>query len=688
MTPGERVRDDWPELASAIVAIRWVVLAALIVLETQQPASEAAPVGLLSVYVGFAVYTIALTLYTLQRPDRAARSAGWTLVLDTTFVVAGTIAGGPPWLFLPLAFPVVALVGLFGGSIAATAAGGAIALSNLPPLVHSVFAPDLWIRWVIAATLVIATGNATAAAAERLAHRARVAAALARIRATSSARMSTSEAAAAILDQAVTLFGASSGSLMVVDPAGHDLDLLATHNLDEAYRSAWRRLGEGIAGWIAQEGQPMLLTPGTTFPLPLKRHEIGSAMCIPVRVGGQPVAVLNVNRSADRKRFTQADVIDAEAVAQQAAAVCLRAQQARRLSEVLTDLADSHARVTGAFTRDPAVLWPALLDVVKSMTSAQFAVLALEQTTTGGLELVGSQGISREGARTALPSLLAAAADGLVQTPAGTTMPMAHTLICLPLKVGAETIGAVGLGFAEDTAASEHFLRATAAHVGAVVQTARAASRVAEIGAVEERRRIARELHDGIAQTLADALLQTDLSTMAAQADPAQLTGDLRELRGILERSMRELREFMTDLRRDDLTDGRLFQALDALAKEFERRHGLHTAVVATGPDDQLSPAVRHAVLSITRQALDNVRIHAQATQTTIAATVTDTTCMVRIVDDGRGFDLQAFRMRQPMSHNLGLVSMQERASLVGGQLEVDTAPGRGTSITVRIPLV
>ncbi|HEY3247214.1 MAG TPA: GAF domain-containing sensor histidine kinase [bacterium] len=681
------LRDDWPELAAAIVAVRWVVLAALIVLETRQPEPGAAPFPLLYVYGAFALYVSALTLYTLQRPQRAAEVIGWSLVLDTAFVAAGAVAGGAPWLFLSLGLAVVALVGMFRGHAAATLTGAAVALAQFPLLPYSFFTPNLWIQWLIAAALILGTGNATAAAAVRLARRARVADALARIRAVSGAPGPVSEAAAAILDETIRLFDASSGSLMVVDPMARELEFLATRNLDEAHRKAWQRLGDGVAGWVAQEGQALLLSSGTTFPLPLKRPEIGSAMCIPVRTGGQPIAVLNVNRSTRQSRFTSADLGEAESVAQQAAALCMRAHQARRLSSLLTELADSHARVTTAFTRDPAVLWPALLDAVKSMTSAEFAVLALEQDLSGGFDLVGTQGITRAAARATLPALLAAASDGAVQAMRDPTAHEGHQLVCVPLTIGGHTIGAVGLGFEDDTQMSEQLLKATAAHVAAVVSTARAAYQVAEIGAVEERRRIARELHDGIAQTLADALLQTDLSTMAAQADPSQLPGDLRELRGILERSMRELREFMTELRRDELTDGRFFPALDALAKEFQRRHNLEAAVVTHGSDDHVSPAIRHAVLSIVRQALDNVRVHAQATQVTVRADVNDLECVVRVVDNGRGFDLAAYRMRQPTSHNLGLVSMQERAALVGAQFEIDTAPGRGTTVTVRVPL-
>jgi len=223
--------------------------------------------------------------------------------------------------------------------------------------------------------------------------------------------------------------------------------------------------------------------------------------------------------------------------------------------------------------------------------------------------------------------------------------------------------------------------------VAAAVHTARSAHRIADIGVVEERRRIAREMHDGLAQTIADALLQTDLSAMAAQAQPGQVRGDLQELRSVLEQAMRELREFMTELRREDRTDETLFAALEAMGREFGRRHQIQTSVVTNGEDTPLPSAIRHAVLAIVRQALTNIRAHARATTVAIRAEATEHACSVSVADNGVGFDLAAFRTRSSGFHHLGITSMEERASLVGGRLQIASRPGGGTTVTVHVPL-
>lgn len=300
------------------------------------------------------------------------------------------------------------------------------------------------------------------------------------------------------------------------------------------------------------------------------------------------------------------------------------------------------------------------------------------------IDIVATRGVAGPAARAYLPVLLAASTDGATHmTRPGEGEP---AVACVPLRVSSRSVGAIGIGLPQGATPAPSLLTAVAANIAAAVHTARTAHRVADIGIVEERRRIAREMHDGLSQTLADALLQTDLSAMTAQKDPVQTTSDLRELRTLLERAMRELREFMSELRRDTEANGGLLAALEALGRDFERRYEVPTAVVTSGEDNQLPSAVRHAMLAIARQALTNVRTHARATAVTIRGQVTESECTVSVVDNGVGFDLAAFRARQA-GHRLGLTSMEERAALVGGQLEIETTPGGGTTVTAHIRL-
>src|SRR5437667_12524855 len=174
---------------------------------------------------------------------------------------------------------------------------------------------------------------------------------------------------------------------------------------------------------------------------------------------------------------------------------------------------------------------------------------------------------------------------------------------------------------------------------------------------------------------------------MTGQGDRAEGGGDLKELRTLLERGMRELRQFVGERRREPADRGKFSVALEELGREFQRRDEIPTAVVVTGDPARLPSAGKYAILAIVRQALTNIRTHARATSVTIRAEVAGETCTTSITDNGVGFDLTAFRAQPPGPQHLGLISMDERAARVGGQLEIITSPGRGTTVTVRIPL-
>ncbi len=677
VSSGRGRREDPPVVIQAVLAVRWLVLAALISLEALTPGSTPTRFAL-PLYGVALLYSAAFTLYAWRYPDRAGDAARWALVCDSAVLWIGMHVTTFPREFLLLGFPLAVVAGILIGHAGATAVGVLLALSQNPSAHASIFAPNQWLAWTLMTFSLLAAGNAGAAVFERLANRARFADSLAEIKNIGTSAQNRADAAETALDAAVALFRADSGSLMLFDPQTEQLEVLAARGGDNAVDGS-------IAGWVAQGGHAILLTSSSMLPFRLQRQEIGSSLCVPVAVGRTKLGVLNLNRSTTVSQFTHEDLEAADVVAHHMAGLLMRALYERTFPALVAELAEGHSKVNSAFTRDPVVLWPVLLDLVRSLTAAQFAVLALEHEDTGNVEIVSARGIDGASAQDLRPALLAATTRREIHVSNGSGV-TATSVTCVPLCVNARTIGAVGLGLRTDRPYPHSLLRAVAAHIAAAVDTALAAHRIADIGATEERRRVAREMHDGLAQTLADALLQTDLSTMTAQATSAALVTDLKDLRTLLERAMRELREFMSTLRRGESRPDRLFPALEMLAGELGRRRtDPPTTVVCIGNDANVSPAVRHAVLAIVRQALTNVHAHAQATSVTIRAEATDERCTVSIADNGLGFDLHAHRASVQPGHHLGLASMEERASLVGGRLEIDTAPNRGTTVTVDI---
>jgi len=673
-----------PGFTEAIIPLRWLALASFIALEAVQP-SPGPRLALIGLYAAIFLYTLALTLSAWRYPDAGEAVMRTGLGFDTVAIAAGMVLTAHGREYLLLAFPVAALAGVLLGQSGAVVVSGTVAAVQLPPVPHSLFAPDHYVLWGLTVLACLATGIASSAGAEDLARRRRLARLLEELRRIAGAVPNPASAAETALVMLADHFRAHSGSLMVLDPPSGRLEILAAHHLPDAYRHVQTALGDGVAGRILQDGQATLITPEAPLVQRHAREEIGSAICVPLAAVGRPLGVLNLNRGRAAPRFAREDLEAAEIAAQPVGAVLARVQHERICAATLSEAAAGFGEVSRALARDPAVLWPALLDVARSLASARFAVLALEREDTGTVDVVGTRGIDGRTAAAFLPHLLAASTRGemgvIPDGPAGSGVPT--TVACVPLRAEGQTLGALGLGFTGTTAAPG-LLQAVAAHVAAAVHTARFAHRIADIGVLEERRRIAREMHDGLAQTIAEALLQTDLS---AAAGPDRGHGELRELRRVLERAMGELREFMTELRRSERTDESLFAALDAMGRDFGRRHQIPTTVVTRGQDGPLPSAVRHAVLAITRQALTNVRAHARATAVTITAEATEDTTSVTIADNGVGFDPGAFRARPPGGHHLGITSMEERAALVGGTLHVESRPGGGTRVTVQIPL-
>lgn len=676
-----------PGFTNATISLRWLALASLIALEALLPTP--APRGsLLGLYSAIFAYVLALTLYVWRYPDDAERAGRAGVALDTLAIAGGMLLTGHRAEYLFLAFPVAALAGFLLGVRGMVLVTAVVAAVQLPVVRASLFAPDRYLPWVFTVLTMLAAGVVASAGSERVSQPQQFTRILADLRRVTVTAPHPAAAAEAALDLIITHFHARGGSVMLFDSQTQSLEILAARHLDEAYKDIRLRLGEGVAGWVAQEGHAILLTPEAVVPFPLTRVDIGSSICIPLIASRGPLGVLNLNRSPSHERFVHEDLRAAELAAHQLTGVLLLAQSERTVAAALAEMAEGFGEVSRALSRDPAVLWPALLDMARSLTSAHFAVLALEREDTGNMDIVATRGIDGRTAHEFVPSLLAASTQGEIRMAQGgpnrSGVPTA--MACVPLRTEAGTLGAIGLGL-PDGRINALLLNAVASHVAAAVHTARSAYRIADIGVAEERRRIAREMHDGLAQTLADAVLQTDLAGVAAQSNPERLAADLKDLRTLLERAMRELREFMSELHRRDQAPGTLFAALDAMSRDFTRRYQIPAAVSSDGDDAALPSAVQHAVLAITRQALTNVRAHARATAVTIRAEVMPEECTVSVADNGMGFDLSAHQSRPPAPHHLGLTSMRERAALVGGILRIETAPGRGTTIAVHVPL-
>jgi len=198
-------------------------------------------------------------------------------------------------------------------------------------------------------------------------------------------------------------------------------------------------------------------------------------------------------------------------------------------------------------------------------------------------------------------------------------------------------------------------------------QTASAVLRAQE----DERARLARDLHDEVNQALTGVLLRLQASVQDA---PPELADELRETRDVAAHAMDELRGLAHELRPTALDDHGLSAALRTLTDEVNRKSGLLTTLELAGPVDDFRTDEQLVVYRVVQEALSNAARHAGAQRVHVEVRRKGGRGVVRVVDDGRGFELDA-------SAGHGLTGMRERALQGGGRLDVHSAPGAGTTV-------
>jgi PAS domain S-box-containing protein len=200
----------------------------------------------------------------------------------------------------------------------------------------------------------------------------------------------------------------------------------------------------------------------------------------------------------------------------------------------------------------------------------------------------------------------------------------------------------------------------------------------------EERRHVARELHDEIGQSLAAIFFRLEAFLHSHEPAPRSLIEDSSE---IADRTMKAVRDLALDLHPSILDEAGLANALRAYVDRQVRVPGLDVSLSVSPTLERLPHELRGALYRIAQSALANVVRHSRAHAVQLEAAVKEGALELVVRDDGVGFDLDATLPRVSSGVSLGLLGMQERAELVGGTIEFESAPGRGTTVTARFPL-
>jgi signal transduction histidine kinase len=209
--------------------------------------------------------------------------------------------------------------------------------------------------------------------------------------------------------------------------------------------------------------------------------------------------------------------------------------------------------------------------------------------------------------------------------------------------------------------------------------------RVVKVGE-EERHRLARDLHDGVAQTLANAALGIELAQRRAKQDVPGAMADLEQLRGRLLQSQKGLRDILFALRPLVLEDGGLGAAARALAERINGQNGSHVVARRVDAERRFAPEVEAGAFTVIREAANNAIKTGRAAEVSIDVYEDGGAVVALVEDNGKGFDVASTLRDYASRGSLGLLQMRESARLIGAQLSLDSSPGQGTRVRLRIP--
>ncbi|MFC1988833.1 sensor histidine kinase [Chloroflexota bacterium] len=202
---------------------------------------------------------------------------------------------------------------------------------------------------------------------------------------------------------------------------------------------------------------------------------------------------------------------------------------------------------------------------------------------------------------------------------------------------------------------------------------------------IEERRRIARELHDGLAQSLSYLNLKAkQVTDSVSSQDTVKALTELNDIRKVMQDTYEDIRESIDQLSAE-IRNIPMIPAITSYIREFGDNNGIKVRFDVSRPFPQLSPVAELQLLRITQEALTNVRRHAQATAVEVKLDTSKEAVEMIIKDDGQGFTLEDLEDSVPGYHGLNIV--KERAEMLGGDLNISTALGEGTALMISLPI-
>jgi signal transduction histidine kinase len=525
-----------------------------------------------------------------------------------------------------------------------------------------------------------------------------------------------------ILDAAREVTGARYAALGVLDASQTELERFETLGIDEATHAAIGALpsGLGVLGTLISDPRPLRLADVAAHPdsygFPAHHPPMRSFLGVPILIRGEPWGNIYVTDAEERETFDLVDEQTLVVLANWAAtaidnarlhtADSLRRDELEQSVRALETTIEIARAVAGETRLEP------ILELIaqrgRALVSARGILILLVEgddlvvTTEAGAfgqQIVGER-VPIAGSATGL-ALTTRTPQRLADVPTSMRFALADRLdaktgLLVPMAFRGRAVGVLvafdrQIGGPEFTPEDERVMEAFAASAATALATAQDVAAEGLRRSIEaseqERTHWARELHDETLQSL--AVTRLTLSTALRDSEPSRLTEATADAIGQIDASIADLRNLIADLRPAALDALGAGAAIETLVAHLRSRTDIEIVLESldlayeSGRDPtRQMPAIESTLYRITQEALGNVLKHSHARRATVSVVQADGAIMLRVSDDGDGFD--------PLKHStgFGLIGMRERAALVNGHLELDTVPGKGTTVELTIPVV
>jgi len=509
-----------------------------------------------------------------------------------------------------------------------------------------------------------------------------------------------------LIETATTLTGARYAALGVLDPTGSRLERFVTTGIDAETHRAIGDLptGRGILGVLIRDARPLRLHDLGEDPrsvgFPPGHPPMRSFLGVPVALRGIGYGNLYLTEKYDGGDFTAEDEDAVMLLAAQAAVAIENArlyESATRWSTQLESLNEVALALISELELGP--LLELIAARLRPLLDAEVVSIALPsgdgfriEAVAGAESLLGSTIPGRSKTKRVLERKRSERVDSVLDDPEVDQESARHfkarTALLAPLVLRGEGIGVIIAQdkqgsdprfTAEDVRLAEVFAQRAAVAVDLSRRVARDALQRVVTAQEQERRRLARELHDETGQALTSILLGLRTIEEAEGAEEMKAAvGDVREL---VRSTLQDVRELAVELRPKALDDFGLVAALERLTLNFQEQTGISLAFHSTLGSDRLPPEVETALYRIVQESLTNIVKHARAGSVSILVGRKDGAVSVVVEDDGIGFDPARTR-----EEGLGLIGMRERVALLGGRLTIESRPGAGTTFVAEVP--